>query len=303
MLHNFSKKDFKVNKNKIFIEVQNTEPFNEILISWNAKRPTDGHYKFDFNLFINNSWTNEIPYAKWTKDNQFFYTETLSLALKNLFQNNFATGFKIFIEAINGSDLNFIWGIHINTVNIQKHVVKSTHAKESYNLEVPKISQWKLNHNNPASLCSPASVTSVLNFFKKNINAVNFATNVNNNNIYGVWCLNVAEASCELSDKWDCYVTRFSTFDQIINLLKQNIPVVVSIQGPISGSTYPYKNGHILVVRGYDSISKKILCMDPGFHELNETYASYSLDEFMIAWGERRKGLAYVIKPASNTKN
>lgn len=297
MLYSFSKKNFNIDRNICYVEANNIDTFNEILISWNAERPIQGYYEIDLSLFINNTWSHKISYAKWAENDQIVYSDTFSSVLRNLFQTNLAKGFRVFLKSCNNANLDSIWGLHISTLNIERHKVKSTEINEYYNLKVPKISQWHIEHEQPEDLCSPTSVTSVLHFLNKNIDAKNFAAKVNNNGIYGIWCLNISQAAHELGNKWNCYVTRFESFDQIINFLKRSLPVIVSIKGPISGSTYPYKNGHILVVRGYDSNSKQVLCMDPGFHEINETYVNYNLDEFMISWGERRKGLVYIFDP------
>lgn len=105
--------------------------------------------------------------------------------------------------------------------------------------------------------------------------------------------LNTAQASHKLGNPWNCFVARFTNFNQIVDQLRKGYPVVVSVKGPLKGSALPYESRHLLVVKGYDSKKQEVFCMDPAFSANELTHVTYALDDFLVAWG-RRKGIAYV---------
>ncbi len=112
-------------------------------------------------------------------------------------------------------------------------------------------------------------------------------------NIYGNWVFNVAQASVELGNKWECWIERLEGFHRIIACLKERIPVIVSVRGPLAGSPSPYEHGHLLIVIGYDASQHTVICMDPAFPTDEETRVSYDFSDFMEAWN-RRGRIAYI---------
>jgi hypothetical protein len=169
-----------------------------------------------------------------------------------------------------------------------------------YNVDIKGLSQMALTTENCMRLCSPTSITAVIRFLSSSndLLPVTFASQVLDTHfdIYGNWILNVAQASHELQDNWDCYVVRLTSFNQIIHQLSKGYPVVVSIQGDLPGSCLPYQAGHLLVVKGYDSKNKEVICMDPAFPKNELTLIRYPFAHFLAAW-QRRFGLAYIFEP------
>ncbi|HEV8052168.1 MAG TPA: C39 family peptidase, partial [Parachlamydiaceae bacterium] len=98
-----------------------------------------------------------------------------------------------------------------------------------------------------------------------------------------------------LGKKWHCWVQHLTGFDDIHARLRANMPVVVSVKGPLSGSALPYSEGHLLVVKGYNHKEKQVICMDPAFADNESTNVSYDLDDFMKAWS-KRGCIAYIFE-------
>ena len=115
--------------------------------------------------------------------------------------------------------------------------------------------------------------------------------------IFGNWVLNTAQASSVLGNKWQCWVERLAGFGDIYDRLKNNLPVVVSVKGPLPGARFPYTNGHLIAVKGYNPKTEQVLCMDPAFQADEATAVAYNLSDFMDAWSRRRR-IAYVFEPS-----
>ena len=166
-------------------------------------------------------------------------------------------------------------------------------------LQVPLISQMTLPHPRCRDLCSPTSVTSVINFLSPNqeIDPIIFALEARDHtfDIFGNWVLNIAQASALLGGEWSCWVERLHSFEDIYERLCQNTPVVISLRGPLLGSALPYHQGHLMVIKGYDANSNRVHCMDPAFASSTATDVTYSLEDFMQAWA-RRGYVAYLFE-------
>jgi hypothetical protein len=166
-----------------------------------------------------------------------------------------------------------------------------------------------LNHPDKKKLCSPTSTSIVLSYILAKlqdinssvsplVNADDFADLVydQNNKIYGNWVLNVA-AACDIAcGKINGYVKRFNSFTELHEYLTKDIPIVVSIKGPITGGALPYKDGHLLVVTGWKQKTRKVICVDPAFKQNNLTLVYYKLDDFLEAWA-KRNNVGYVFTP------
>jgi hypothetical protein len=165
-------------------------------------------------------------------------------------------------------------------------------------LQVPCISQKKLPHPRSSHLCSPTSITSLLQYLVgQNFNPIDIAQHVYDQeaDIFGNWSLNCAEASSKLPEGSLCAVHFLDSFMPILENLKYGIPSIVSIQGSLSNAPQPYPSGHLVVVKGYNSQKSLIHCMDPACETDEETNISYDAEEFLQAW-TRRGSIAYLIQ-------
>lgn len=277
------------------------EPFDELIISWDAERPETGSYLIQVSL-LTSRWSPWLDYAYWSAKNQ--YTFKVILDDIRVYQDavesqHKATGFKVRIIA--KDTLGGFRGLHTSAIDRSEHAVNFHPTKEiSVNLRVPGISQIALPDDRRIRLCSPTSTTAVIHFLSNamHLSPIDFANTVVDTkfDIYGNWILNTAQASHLLGKDWSCYVARLTTFDQIIDQLLLGYPVVVSIRGPLKGSALPYESGHLVVVTGFDSKTQAVSCMDPAFPSDEMTHVKYPLSEFLTAWS-RRQGIAYLFSP------
>lgn len=304
-VYHYSPSSFEKN-DSVFVWEQITDSsFNELLITWNARRPEFGHYTISISILADR-WSPWFPYAIWgCHEQSSFETKSPEHRLSifqdtlNLHDGTTSMGFRIKVEASEGQ-LQKFEAIHVTATDLsylQKLIVKPP-AKSVF-LKVPSLSQTSLPHKRAHHLCSPTSTTAVLRFLlqKPNLDPVQFATNVWDKgfDIFGNWAFNVAQAYTLLGTGWHCWVAHLTSFQEIIHSLSQKVPVVVSVKGPLLGSAKSYDEGHLIVISGYDANQHRVLCMDPAFDNEESAQMSYPLEEFIPAW-KKRNYIAYIFK-------
>ena len=226
-------------------EERNLTPFDELLVSWDAFRPEQGHYLISVSL-LNGTWSPWFDYAFWGARDQHTF-DHMQEPYK-IFQDTIeilgghkATGFRIRVMAEGGAPITGVRALHACATDLKSqemnyNVEKSLH---SVALPVPGLSQVALSHARNMHLCSPTSVTAVIRYLCPYIavSAIPFAEHVRDSafDIYGNWILNTAQASHTLGRPWYCYVGRLTSFKELFDQLALGYPVVVSIRGPLPG--------------------------------------------------------------------
>jgi hypothetical protein len=274
-------------------------PFDELLISWNAQRPSCGHYVILVSVYTS-EWSPWLLYAVWGSQHQYsFYDQSHTGSVHSfqdqvqLLKGELATGFRLRIEARQGASFTHFRTLHTCTSHLAafKCPRYPTFSFSSIHLSVPGISQLRLSHPRATSFCSPTSTTAVIRYLLAHdqLKPLPFTEKVYDAgfDIYGNWSFNVAQAFVELGSTWSCQYARLTGFDSLLPYLQQDLPVIVSVKGQLTGSLMPYTNGHLLVVRGYEASTRRVLCMDPAFPTDEQTHQAYDVDEFMQAWSQR----------------
>lgn len=286
-------------------EELHVEPFDEMILSWNAPRPVEGDYRISLMVLSEeDEWSPWMPYMHWGNKGQksFDWKDEkgflhINQDCLNILGGQKAKAFKVRFEATNNAGLNGLHAVHAYT----KTQSNSEYCLPDISIElaVPGISQIALLHPRAMHLCSPTSTTSVVQYLLQSnrLNPVRFARNVLDDgfDIYGNWVLNVAQAAHELGKGWQCWVERLENFQALFKKLQGGTPVVVSVRGPLPGAEHPYKQGHLIVVRGYDAETGEVLCMDPAYSTNEKTYVGYRLEDFLQAWS-RRGNVAYIFQ-------
>jgi hypothetical protein len=274
-------------------------PFDELLLSWNAQRPSCGHYVILVSVY-SSDWSPWLLYAVWGNLYQYSFHDHALAGSVQSFQDQVqvlkgqpATGFRLRIEARQGASLALFHTLHTCTSHVASFKCSSypTPSFSSIQLSVPGVSQLCLNHPRATSFCSPTSTTAAIRYLLAHdrLNPLSFTEKVYDAgfDIYGNWSFNVAQAFVELGSTRPCFYARLAGFDSLFSYLQQGLPVIVSVKGQLTGSLMSYTNGHLLVVRGYEASTRRVLCMDPAFPTDEQTHQAYDLDEFMQAWGQR----------------
>lgn len=285
--------------------------FNELLISWNSKRPAKGYYAIYASVHQSGSWSEWMHYADWGADGQKGDASNPESGVAKVYQDavevlngEVGDGFKIKIVANGGANLANVHALHVNACVVDSIASKQfDETTKSSFINVRGISQMALPTPNNNRLCSPTATSAIVNFLNGNdkLDPIEFANRSwdGHFDIFGNWVFNVAEAYNQLNDtKYACWVERLDSFQGVIDSLERGFPVVISIRGPLAGSALPYESGHLIAVIGYDHESKMVSCMDPAFNTDSETIVKYELNDLIEAWA-RRKNVAYVFTEAS----
>lgn len=163
-------------------------------------------------------------------------------------------------------------------------------------IAVPPKSQMVEDPKIAARICSPTSVSMVLDSFGHNTEPRQLARAAyhKNHDLYGVWPANIHAAS-----HWNTlgYLLHFPIWEAAHYLLNEGLPIIASVRyesGQLTQAAISATRGHLLVIRGCteDSVETN----DPGAaHEIS-VQRSYKLAEFIEVW-LGRGGLGYILLP------
>lgn len=283
---------------------ENLPPFDELMLTWNAVRPTQGKFLFYVSLKTD-EWSPWLLYSTWGSDGQSSFDQTAQDSPVKNFQDAVevlngkkATAFQVKIATEGSARLDSVYGLHVYTNGDRpKELQKFNSEVKPISLKVPGLSQMTVDHVRHKDLCSPTSTTAVTRYLSNNnaIDPVDFAQKVWDAgfDIYGNWVFNTAHAASLLGPQWNGWVERLNGFTPIYQSLEQGIPVIVSVRGPLPGGALPYAKGHLIAIIEFDPLNQKVLCMDPAFPTDAETHVSYHFSDFMEAWG-RRGNVGYI---------
>ncbi len=305
------------NKNFLIWQAKTHEKFNELIFSWNAKRPEQGFVDFWVSLKHGKKWSPWHKIAEWganyqltfaNKKNRFVHTTHVRMQTQH---NRLAQGFRIKAIFHNDAQKKSLHALFACCSHLKKfRRSQAWFNKPSTMIRgVPKQSQRELNHYRAPAFCSPTCLCMMIDYFHKKIKrrgitpslpeyAVNFAENVHDMsylNIYGNWLLNTAQAYDSAAGDIFFRTERLNSFNDIYRRLVNKIPVAVSVRN-LKGGFLPYKNGHFLLIIGWDKKNQCVICYDPAFRPSSKILKKYRLPNFLRAWGNSRN-LSYIPLP------
>jgi hypothetical protein len=109
----------------------------------------------------------------------------------------------------------------------------------------------------------------------------------------GNWPANVAYAT---RFGLDGFVTRLRSLGEAQRFIAASIPLVASINGDLPGFLFGKTNGHLLVIRGFDS-KGDVITNDPAAKTSQEVRKIYGRSDFERVWLGGSGGIVYVIYP------
>lgn len=308
----FSSSEQELNsvKTEIIFSKHDVPSFSQLIFGWNAFRPlTKGGY-YSFHAKVRNAHTKK--WGKWhrmvhwgsgiqrsfqSKSDGSSRYEHVRLEMD---RNKLADAFSIKIQAHGSASLADLHAFTATTADLSAFKSEIVDA-EIKNLpsvhvpEVPRLSQFKIKHEDNHKMCSPTSSTMLINYFNvEQANPLHFAKDSFDSGlgVYGSWPLNMAHAFDLCGGSILFYPTRLNSFVELHAQLERGIPVVVSVRGKLPGAAKPYAGGHLLVVVGWDKTKQEVICHDPAFKTHRSTLKRYPIRKFLHAW-ERSHRLVY----------
>jgi len=163
--------------------------------------------------------------------------------------------------------------------------------------EVPFRAQRTPIRSLSGRLCSPTSLTMVLEYYGANRQWLEVAQRAHDPDfdIYGNWPRSIQVAfECGVPG----FLTRFSDWQTVANLLADGHPIIASIAAPkgvIRNAPYKELNGgHLIVLTGTDG-NGGVYVNDPAATDASSGKRIYSMADLSKAWLELGKGTAYVL--------
>lgn len=289
--------------------------FTQLLFSWNALRPKQGYYSFYVQVHSKkkDAWGSWHKIADWGKGVQKSYETVSDGICRNVYvrlevePDDKADGFRIKTVAYN-TDVLGLQSFMVNVSDLTKfadeRVVKGAYGSISM-AGVPQKSQLMLVHEKNRMMCSPTSCSMLHEYLTRTpIDPLHFAQHAYDSGlrVYGSWPFNMAHAFELGTGNYFFYTIRLQSFKALHDTLKQEIPVVVSVRGAITGAPKEYDNGHLMLVVGYNAQDHTVICHDPAAPTDAETLKEYPIDSFIQAW-DRSRRLSYIAMPNGASPN
>lgn len=312
-------KVIKEENNKIYLsKVIKVEGLKKLIVSWNAVTPSDSYIVVQAKVYVQynkdkkKNWSEWISWGKWGTNikrgsesskydearidvdtlsiNEGYSCKAIQLKIISYYNNiEFEAEIKeLFITYYKGNNNGF--------------------ENEGYELtnkliETPCISQMQRDEKIAHKICSPTSLTMLLNRLGENLKVEDVAYNCldYNYNEFGNWAYNVAYAG---SLGYKAYV-EYGGIHSLIREINNGNPIEVSVKytNDINNKEYPYienapltTSGHLIVICGVEvnNDGKWIIVNDPAGKDDESVRVKYKFEEFMEAW-QRSNYIMYVI--------
>jgi hypothetical protein len=301
------------NKKSLWFARDNISPFTQLIFSWNAFRPEQGHFSFYVQVrdAATKKWGTWHRMVDWGKGIQQSYmsksdgfSSYVHVRLETDDKKN-ADGFRIKIEPKNAASLSLVSHVFVavsdfNTFKTESHKNKDMSLRSVHVSNIPAIAQFALDHEDNGRICSPVSCSMVVHYMTgKYKDPLDFAAGVFDAglNVYGSWGCNMAHAFEHSDGKINFFVRRMNSFSDIHQQLVEGLPVIVSVRGDLPGALKSFPNGHLMVVVGWDNELRDVLCHDPAADNHGDVFKRYPFEHFVRAW-ECSHRLAYVVEKA-----
>lgn len=288
-----------------------TDNFNVLVASWNVNTPEKTKMELLVQVKINSEWTNWYSYGNWStnKDSSSVKGQSdqlakLSLDILDVLNGKYADAlrYKVILKREDEeTQTPSIKSVHM-ALKTEKEDITLLPDDINYlvDLDVPQRSQMPIP-NIGNIICSPTSVSMVLEYYGHNMETEAVAAGVFDNGakIYGNWSYNASFAGIEgLSS----YVARYNSSNDIKKKISENIPVIASIRteskNAIIGAPQAYPSGHLIVIRGFmeKDGQEYVIVNDPASPEVENVRREYKLSDFEAAW----RNIVYIITEDKN---
>lgn len=301
-------------KKFVMVEQENVSPFTQLIFSWNAFRPAQGHFSFYVQVrdALTKQWGTWHRMVDWGCDIQQSFLSKSDGFSSHMYvrletdDKKGADAFRIKIEPHKSASLSLVHGIcvaisNFNLFKAESHTAIDQTLESIHIAGVPLIAQLALEHEDKGRICSPVSCSMVTHYITGNSkDPLDFAAAAFDNGlgVYGSWPCNMAQAFEYCGGKAHFFVRRMNSFSDVHQQLRQGMPVIVSVRGTLPGAFKPFPHGHLMVIVGWDNDTREVLCHDPACENNEMVFKRYPLEDFLRAW-ECSHRLAYIVEPTN----
>ena len=311
-------------------EVIYTQPFRNLVISWNVDTPAGTHTELEARVMLTDAtWSAWMSWGVWGRT----IVSTLSNTSDDYVKVDADT---LMVKGTNGEEatalqyrvslhsqdskvtpsVRLVAGTMRNTLpgrQLNKIYDRSTvNPNLSVDLAVPQYSQYRRDPQFAHGICSPTCVTMVMEYFgvRVLVEEVVRATWDKGYGGYGNWSFNAAVAASYGFSAHVAYYTGdddAATLDLVRLELAQGQPIITSVRyrnSPevdrnlpvLDDAPIPSTPGHLVLIRGIiekDGV-QYLIVNDPAAPDDATVRREYRADQFLAAWSNR---VAYIIRP------
>ncbi|MCG2725433.1 MAG: NlpC/P60 family protein [Elusimicrobia bacterium] len=180
----------------------------------------------------------------------------------------------------------------------EKYALKKSAKFKAFSLNVPKLSQMSLPFKYSKALCSPVSLSMVMNYYGLHEKPLKTVSSVYDKaeKIYGNWLFNIQYAATK---SFYARIKRFNNLAEAENYIVKGIPVIASLTfAPceLKKSPIKFSKGHLVIIKGFTKVGN-VIVNDPAAASNKTVEKIYNRKEFANAWLKNKFGAAYVINP------
>lgn len=283
-------------------------PFNNAILSWSADAPRGTALKLELRVRVGDTWSRWYSMASWdngqgasARGQSDVYgrvnTDTLDLD-----QSAQAFQYRVTMSSSQSGVTPNLRSVTVSYSDMRQPLSgqpSSLQENWARDLPVPQISQAVQDPSIRWQICSPTSLTMVLNYWGMDKSLMEVVDGVQDQTtgIYGNWPLNTAYAG---TLGFDAHVARFTSVEDLQNEIAQGRPVIVSVRygaGQISAAPLNSTSGHLIVVRGF-TVDGDVIVNDPAAPSHDSVRRVYQRDQFSRVWLSSG-GVAYILVPAA----
>jgi len=300
-------------------EILTDFPFNEVLPSWNIDIPAGTGFIVEIRAGrrSENIWTSFYYLGRWGSVPQRstkVLHDTNGIVDIDYFRSQQTFDriqYRVYLyttEPHRSPSLRRFSLVYSNTLNnvklARKHrktILPGPREKWTRRLAVPFRSQKKESPKIRGSICSPTSVSMVMEYRGINVPTAVMAQNVYDReyNIYGNWNRAVQAAyTCGVPG----YLDRFTDWNKVKRYIADDQPVIASIvvdYDELHGAPHKSSNGHLLVIVGFDK-DVNVHVNDPAGATEEYGMLTYTRSDMEKVWFGHG-GVGYILLPAKAT--
>lgn len=270
-------------------DVIQVEPFTEAVVSWNAR----GDIRVELRARTNGEWTPWYVMGE-CKGGKLNSAKHPDVAIDTLKLKKKADAFQYRYTVGTGAHVALIAVTHYTPG--EKAKPKCDHKAWGKVLDVPQRSQMVEDPKIRGLICSPTSVSMVLEYYgiKRKTTDVCEGVLDHTANIYGNWPCNTAFAYTAGAS--EAYVKRCMSLCEVEEEIAAGRPVVLSHQwkkGELTDAPISESDGHLIVVVGFTQ-NGDVVVNDPAARE--RVRRTYKRAEIEKTWLENASGITYIIK-------
>ena len=283
-------------------------PFNELIISASAIIKSGNSISVSAQIKTKNgAWSKWYSFGDFTADGESLSLNPQEDALGKVAVDILKLKkpcayfrYKINLESFNSFRpiLKQVSSVYTNTKKTydEKSALKKSPQFKSLYINVPKLSQMAMQFKYSKDICSPVSLSMVMNYYglkEKPLKTV-AAVYDKKQKIYGNWLFNTQYASTKL---FYARIKRFNNMREAENYIANGIPIIASLTfapGKLKKAPIKFSNGHLVVIKGF-TWKGDVIVNDPAAATDKKVGIVYNRKEFARAWLKNKFGTAYIL--------